>query len=55
MELKVEIAFDELLHVVQQLPQDKLAILEQELSKIREQQPKKKELADFQQMLLNGR
>jgi len=53
MELKVEIGFDELLHVVQQLPEDKRAILEQELSKIREQ-PKEVALTDFEKLLLNG-
>ncbi|QEC74432.1 hypothetical protein [Mucilaginibacter ginsenosidivorax] len=53
MELKVEIEFDELLHAVQQLPEDKRAILEQELSKIREQ-PKKDEFTDFQKLLLSG-
>jgi len=47
MELKVEIAFDKLLHIVQQLPEDKLAILELELSRIREQQPKRKSLPIF--------
>ncbi|WP_184549718.1 hypothetical protein [Mucilaginibacter sp. FT3.2] len=53
MELKVEIEFDELLHVVQQLPEDKRAILAQELSKIRER-PKEEELTDFQKLLLSG-
>ncbi|MDN3582602.1 hypothetical protein [Mucilaginibacter flavus] len=53
MELKVEIAFDELLHVVRQLPEDKRAILKKELNK-KEVRYKEGELTDFQKMLLNG-
>ncbi len=53
MKLKVEIAFDELLHVVQQLPEDKRAILKKELNK-KEVRYKEGELTDFQKMLLNG-
>jgi hypothetical protein len=46
MELNVEIGFDELLHVIQQLPEDKRAILKKELNKKKEH-PKKEELTDF--------
>jgi hypothetical protein len=53
MELNVEIGFDELLHVIQQLPEDKRAILKKELNKKKEQL-KKEGLTDFQKLLLNG-
>jgi hypothetical protein len=60
MELKVEIGFDELLHVVQQLPEDKRAILKEELSKptiqtgIKKKKLSEDKLTDFQKFLLNG-
>ena len=51
MELKLEIGFDQLLHAIQQLPENQRAILKEELNK--EEQPKE-ELSDFQKLLLNG-
>jgi hypothetical protein len=60
MDLKEEIGFDDLLHAVQQLPEDKRAILKEELSKPTTQTgiTKKKlsddKLTDFQKFLLNG-
>jgi hypothetical protein len=51
MELKVEIGFDELLHAIQQLPENQRAILKEELDK--KHQPEA-EMSDFQKFLING-
>jgi hypothetical protein len=51
MELKVDIAFNELLQAIQQLPKDQRAILKEELSK--EEQPIG-DMTAFQKKLLNG-
>lgn len=60
MDLKEEIGFDDLLHAVQQLPEDKRAILKEELSKpttqtgIKKKKLPEDKLTDFQKFLLNG-
>ena len=60
MDLKEEIGFDDLLHAVQQLPEDKRAILKEELSKpttqtgIKKKKLSEDKLTDFQKFLLNG-
>lgn len=51
MELKVEIGFDELLHAIQQLPENQRAILKNELNK----KPQADiDITEFQKLLLNG-
>ena len=51
MELKVDIGFNELLHAVQQLPENQRAILRKELDK---KEDPKGDMTAFQKLLLNG-
>ncbi|GAA3987015.1 hypothetical protein [Mucilaginibacter dorajii] len=59
MELKTELAFEDILHAVQHLPENQRAILKEELTKTAVASSKKKKtdddnLTDFQKMLLNA-
>jgi hypothetical protein len=53
MELKVDIAFDELMHVIRQLPDDKKSQIKAELS-LPKTKTEEKSNDDFLDFLLNG-